>query len=220
MLWSVLISGIPERYHTVQPLLFSLLETQSAARIPDIELCYLLDNKRRTVGAKRNALLDMARGEYVSFIDDDDLVATDYVQRIHRAIGLARKSEAPADVICFPQRATLHPHMITHECTYSLAYWRDRKPEDRRQLAPAPGKDGQPLPNVLLCGRRLATRDSPRSSLARTWTGWTRCARRRRQRCGWSASHCISINSTRKRVRRDEPGQPVLIRQDAVAHGA
>ena len=150
MLWSVLISGIPERYHTVQPLLFSLLETQSAARIPDIELCYLLDNKRRTVGAKRNALLDMARGEYVSFIDDDDLVATDYVQRTHRAIGLARKSEAPADVICFPQRATLHPHMITHECTYSLAYWRDRKPEDRRQLAPAPGKDGQPLPNVLL----------------------------------------------------------------------
>ena len=72
MLWSILISAIPERFHTVQPLLFSLLETRSVARMPDIELCYLLDNKRRTVGAKRNALLDAARGEYVSFIDDDD----------------------------------------------------------------------------------------------------------------------------------------------------
>ena len=134
MLWSILISGIPERFHSVQPLLYSLLEKQSVARMPDVECLYLLDNRRRSVGSKRNALLDMARGEYISFIDDDDLVADDYVRKIHDAIVEARKVEPRADVIVFPQRATLAPHGIVHDCTYSLLYCKERAPEQRRQL--------------------------------------------------------------------------------------
>jgi glycosyltransferase involved in cell wall biosynthesis len=137
MLWSILIAAIPERFHSVQPLLLSLLEHQSVARMPDVELLYLLDNRRRSVGAKRNDLLTSARGEYVAFIDDDDSVATDYVHRIYRAIVQTRKSPEPASVICFPQRCTIAPHGLIHECTYSLAYWKDRKPEERRQLAPS-----------------------------------------------------------------------------------
>lgn len=131
MLWSILIPGIPERYHTVQPLLLSLLEHQAVARIPDIELLYLMDNKRRTVGEKRNALLSMAKGEFISFIDDDDGVATTYVERIHRAIGEVRKTDV--DVICFRQDAILKQHGVTHECSYSLEF---AKREPKRQLAP------------------------------------------------------------------------------------
>ncbi|MHC4891532.1 MAG: glycosyltransferase [Planctomycetota bacterium] len=99
-----------------------------------MELLYLLDTKRRSVGAKRNALLDIARGEYLSFIDDDDEVATDYVQKIYRTIVKTRKEEKPADVICFPQRATLMPSGTIHECTYSLENWEKRPPEERRRL--------------------------------------------------------------------------------------
>ena len=150
MLWTIAIAGIPERFHSCQPLLYSLLETQGVARLPDVECLYLLDNKRRPVGAKRNALLDAARGQYISFADDDDQVAPDYVQRIRDTLLKVGKMEPPVDVITFGQRATLHPHGITHECTYSLEHWRNRKPEERRQLAPAPGPDGKPLPNVLL----------------------------------------------------------------------
>jgi glycosyltransferase involved in cell wall biosynthesis len=134
MLWSILIAGIPERYHTAQPLLYSLLEKQSVARMPDVELIYSMDNKRRSVGAKRNDLLRMARGEYISFIDDDDEVSEAYVKTIHEAIVQARKSEQPIDVICFGQRATLQPMNVVHECTYSLDHWRKRKPDDRRKL--------------------------------------------------------------------------------------
>jgi hypothetical protein len=137
MLWSILIAAIPERYHSAHGLLMSLLEHQAVARMPDVELLYLLDNRRRSVGAKRNNLLGASRGEYVSFIDDDDSVATDYIQRIYRTICQTRKSEAPADVICFPQRCTLQPHNVIHDCTYSLAYWKDREPAQRRQLAPS-----------------------------------------------------------------------------------
>lgn len=117
MIWSILICALPERYHTVQPLLYSLLETQGIARNPDIELLYLMDNRRRTVGAKRNALLDAARGDYVSFIDDDDAVAGDYVAKI---VGVLQRNRG-VDVVCFPQRATLAPSGIVHECRYSLA---------------------------------------------------------------------------------------------------
>ncbi|MHC4094398.1 MAG: glycosyltransferase, partial [Planctomycetota bacterium] len=123
MLWSILISAIPERYHSAQPLLYSLLESQGVARRPDIELLTLMDNRRRSVGDKRNALLDLAVGEYVSFIDDDDLVAPIYVDKVYRAIVKARKQEPPVDVICFPQRATLVQHNVIHECSYSLAHY-------------------------------------------------------------------------------------------------
>lgn len=151
MLWSILISGIPERYHTVQPLLHSLLETQHVARMPDIEVLYLLDNRRRPVGAKRNALLSIARGEYVTFIDDDDEVASEYVAKIYRAIVATRKTDAPADVVCFRQRAVLQPHGVVHECSYSLAHYRDRKPEQRRILAAAyDPATGDPIQNTLL----------------------------------------------------------------------
>lgn len=128
MLWSILIAGIPERYHTAQPLLYSLLETQSVARMNDVELLYLLDNRKRSVGAKRNDLLRAARGEYLSFIDDDDMVAENYVSKIHTAIVEARKQESPIDVICFPQRATLIQERVVHECTYSLDF-KERKLE-------------------------------------------------------------------------------------------
>ena len=150
MIWSILISGIPERFHSVQPLLYSLLETQGVARMPDVELIYLLDNRRRTVGSKRNTLLDAAKGEYIAFIDDDDSISPDYVARIYDTLVKVRKAEPPVDVITFGQRATIHPHGIVHECSYSLEHWRNRKPEERRQLAQAAGPDGKALPNVLL----------------------------------------------------------------------
>jgi len=134
MLWSILITAIPERFNTVQPLLFNLLETQGVIRNNEIELIYLLDNRRRTVGAKRNALLDMARGEYISQIDDDDAVAPTYVDTIYKAIARTRRSQPQADVICFPQRATLVQQGIIHECEYSIRYWKEREPEKRRML--------------------------------------------------------------------------------------
>ena len=135
MIWSILIAMIPERYHLMQPLLYSLLETQSVARMPDVELLALMDNRRRPVGAKRNALLEMARGEYVSFIDDDDTVAGDYVARIYRTLVAGRKATPPIDVVTFRQRATLQPAGVVHDCTYSLSHWKDRPAEQRRQLA-------------------------------------------------------------------------------------
>lgn len=149
MLWSILIAAIPDRFASAHGLLHSLLEKQAVMRIADIELCYFMENRRRSVGEKRNDLLRIAKGEYVSFIDDDDEVADDYVRRIYRTITKARKMAPPPDVICFRQIAKLDPYNITHDCRYSLNFWRNRKPAERRVLEPAHDDKGVVVPNVL-----------------------------------------------------------------------
>jgi hypothetical protein len=82
-LLSVLIASVPERL----PLLADLvgkLQFQATGR--DVEILALTDNRRRTIGEKRNALLAAARGEFVAFVDDDDDVSDDYVSSICDAI--------------------------------------------------------------------------------------------------------------------------------------
>jgi len=68
------------------------------ADCPDIEVLQLADNRRMSVGEKRQALVDIARGRFWSMVDDDDMVAEDYVSTIRAALDADRD----LDVICFP----------------------------------------------------------------------------------------------------------------------
>ena len=68
----------------------------------DVELLLFLDNKRRTVGSKRNDLVSLARGEYLAFVDDDDDVNDNYVDSILEA------TDSDADVIVFYQKVLLN----------------------------------------------------------------------------------------------------------------
>jgi glycosyltransferase involved in cell wall biosynthesis len=68
-------------------------------RIPCVEHLVLCDNRARSIGAKRQALVDIARGEHIAFVDDDDDISDDYVVELLKAI------ESGADVITFHQRA-------------------------------------------------------------------------------------------------------------------
>jgi glycosyltransferase involved in cell wall biosynthesis len=51
-----------------------------------VEVLTQIDNGEESTGVKRNQLLRNASGDYVAFIDDDDLVADDYVYKILSAI--------------------------------------------------------------------------------------------------------------------------------------
>ena len=64
-----------------------------------VEHLVLFDNRARSIGAKRQALVDIARGKYIAFCDDDDDVSPDYVARLLEA------AESNADVITFKQQA-------------------------------------------------------------------------------------------------------------------
>lgn len=76
---SILIANIPSRELKMQYLV-SFLTDQGG----DVEI--LTDgNMGYNIGTKRNLLLRRAMGEYIVYIDDDDEVSADYVEKILRA---------------------------------------------------------------------------------------------------------------------------------------
>jgi len=92
---SILTPTIPGRESQLAALQ-AKIESQNPGCV---EHLVLSDNRTRSIGAKRQALVDIARGEYIAFVDDDDDISDDYVACILRAIG------SGADVITFRQRA-------------------------------------------------------------------------------------------------------------------
>lgn len=79
--WTIAIPSVPAR-RILRTRLLDVIDPQ-VAEYDDIELLILEDNRMRDLGPKRQALIDIAQGEYISFIDDDDLVAEDYVNTIY-----------------------------------------------------------------------------------------------------------------------------------------
>ena len=71
ILLSVLIPSIPSRIAKLAELM-DVLANQAD---PRMEVLVLMDNKTRHLGAKRNALMNMAAGRYLMHCDDDDSVA-------------------------------------------------------------------------------------------------------------------------------------------------
>ena len=89
MLFSILIPTLESRKATFQKLHAELshqIHSQNLSQ--DVEVIHLCDAGELSIGAKRNALLDQASGDFLAFVDDDDLVSPDYVSRICHAIGL------------------------------------------------------------------------------------------------------------------------------------
>lgn len=81
----------------------SLLRQKIRSQIIDpstVEHLVLLDNRTRSVGLKRQALIDSALGDYIAFVDDDDDISATYINELLNAIALSR-----ADVITFEENA-------------------------------------------------------------------------------------------------------------------
>lgn len=105
---SVLTPTIPGR----EPLVSALSEkiTVQAAPFPGmVEHLVFSDNRIRSIGAKRQALVDIARGFYVAFVDDDDDISDDYVERLLDA------AKSQVDVLTFRQRVIYNGQEATVE---------------------------------------------------------------------------------------------------------
>lgn len=77
---SILIATMPIRAAKLANLR-AVLDRQLTPEvevITDISMNY-------NIGVKRNKLLSLAKGEYIVYVDDDDLVAPDYIEKILKA---------------------------------------------------------------------------------------------------------------------------------------
>lgn len=79
---SILICTIPARAHFLHRLQQRLLPQCGSG----VEVLVDNEGEHLSIGAKRNRLLAKANGEYVCFIDDDDLVSGDYVRLVLAAL--------------------------------------------------------------------------------------------------------------------------------------
>lgn len=85
MLFSILICTLDERKEFLNRLLF-ILNPQVEQFKNEVEIIIEKDSGEMSIGQKRNLLLDKAQGEYIAFIDDDDIVSSDYVDKILKAL--------------------------------------------------------------------------------------------------------------------------------------
>lgn len=76
---TLLILSLPNRFEYLSNLL-KALNNQTINK--SVQVIYLGDQKSMTVGEKRNYALTLAKGRRVGFIDDDDMVAPQYIDEI------------------------------------------------------------------------------------------------------------------------------------------
>jgi len=101
--FSILILSIPSRFESLKAAVTHLQEQADATgQGKSVEILVLLDNRSKSISEKRNDLLQMARGKYIAFLDDDDAVSKDYMSAILKAI-----DENDVDCISFNQWCSL-----------------------------------------------------------------------------------------------------------------
>ena len=119
MLLSILIPTLEARR-----ALFGRVQGQLAAQAAtagleaDVEILDCRDNGERSIGWKRNRLIERAQGEFVAFVDDDDAVSDDYLPRICQAI------RAHPGIDCIGIRGVVrfrggHPREFVHSIRYA-----------------------------------------------------------------------------------------------------
>lgn len=119
---SILVPSVAERRNTFLAksldMLYGQLEKLPKEIQDQVEIIYLIDNKTIMLGDKRNLLVDMAKGEYIVFVDCDDRIEPDYIQTLYEA------TKTNADSIVFLASVSLNGE-TPKICRYSKDYPND-----------------------------------------------------------------------------------------------
>jgi len=94
-LLTVVVPAIPRRMKHGLMTVMDMLLTQSEGK--PVEIMCLLDNFARNLSEKRNMAVKNAKGRFISFVDDDDLIEPDYIDEILKAI----RENPKADCVVF-----------------------------------------------------------------------------------------------------------------------
>lgn len=86
MILSILICTTIER----EQMFMELLSEFARQKTDEVEILFIQDNKEISVGKKRQQLLEIAKGDYIVYFDDDDWPNKKYVSLILEAIKFKR----------------------------------------------------------------------------------------------------------------------------------
>ena len=95
------IPSIPSRVRVGLEPLLAKLQLQIRER-KDVEILSILDNKKMSIGRKRQALFQLAQGKYSCILDDDDDIFPNFIEEIMSAI-----ENNDVDVITYEQEADI-----------------------------------------------------------------------------------------------------------------
>jgi len=90
---SILIPSVPTRFHQTTALYRKIMNMIGDM---DIEVLMFMDNKKRTIGEKRESLKNISQGKYFLFVDDDDDLVS--IKPVYEA------AMQDVDVITYKQR--------------------------------------------------------------------------------------------------------------------
>jgi hypothetical protein len=104
---SILIPSIPSRLYRLGPMMENLQAQANACGFgTDVEILSILDNKKRTVGYKRDGLVQLAQGAFLAFVDDDDIPYDNYVKDM--VAGVMGAIQGGNDVVVFDEDCTIN----------------------------------------------------------------------------------------------------------------
>lgn len=87
VLLSILIPTLSGRAEQCMSLVDRLLDqVERGDYIGKVEVVTLYDKGEKSIGTKRNELIQMAKGKYVCFVDDDDDITTNYIDLLMEGI--------------------------------------------------------------------------------------------------------------------------------------
>lgn len=144
---SILICGVDTRVNTTYPVIYNYLNEQAKQFNGKVQVMSITDNRVMSVGEKRTWAIQMAHGNYVCFVDDDDMVSSDYVESIMNAI---KSDTENCDVICFGAKRYVNG-IFDKDVKYGIQYRKDSEDE----------KYYYRVPNHLMCFKKSTIINRP-----------------------------------------------------------
>lgn len=142
---SILVCSVLNRRNTFLPQILEELNKQTHDKT-DVEVICVVDNKTRMLGIKRNDLVNMAQGDYITFVDDDDKLSRNYVSELLKAID----ENNSVDVINFIVNVSINDSEFK-PCYYTVENKHDFNRDNSYHR----------LPNHIMCIKRQLCVDTP-----------------------------------------------------------
>lgn len=118
MILSILIPTLKERRNKFEYIRSKIAnQIKNNKLIGKVEILHFEDNRKHSVGYKRNWLLDQAKGEYTMFVDDDDDVSPNFISLVCGAVKQKPDCVSLTGIISFNGR---NPKRFIHSLKYKV----------------------------------------------------------------------------------------------------